>query len=102
MVRELKGTMERKKAAWRSALPTDWLDWPSSNAQLEARGVSMFKLELKTDNAAFQGGNLYSELSRILLDLAANIAIREIGETGRASILRDVNGNKVGTWTLEA
>jgi hypothetical protein len=54
----------------------------------------MFKIELTTDNAAFDGeagvevARILDEVARLLIDGARD---------GRA---RDVNGNVVGTWML--
>ncbi len=51
----------------------------------------MFTLQIRTDNAAFDGGNAPSEVARILRDTATVI------EGGQSIVtLRDVNGNRVG------
>lgn len=53
----------------------------------------MFEMKFKTDNAAFEDGNRYREIARILREAADKIEDGQ--ETGRC---RDVNGNTVGTW----
>jgi len=55
--------------------------------------MANFKLNIKTDNAAFDGDNRDAEVVRILREIAANI------EQGReAGVVRDINGNRVGTY----
>jgi hypothetical protein len=56
----------------------------------------MLKLAIETTNDAFQDGWTATECARILRELAARL---ESGETGGA--LRDVNGNRVGSFTLK-
>jgi hypothetical protein len=56
----------------------------------------MFKLEISTDNAAFEGDPSI-EISRILGRLGSKLAL-EPGEEDHGK-LHDVNGNTVGTWT---
>jgi len=58
----------------------------------------MFKLEIRTENAAFQDGMLHAELAEILRDVAHQLETG-FGE-GRPAF--DSNGNSVGKWTLEA
>lgn len=52
-------------------------------------------IEIKTSNDAFQDGNSHSEIARILRQLADdfenNMAVK---------ILRDINGNTVGSLTV--
>jgi len=55
----------------------------------------MFKLEAKTDNAAFETWPA-GELARILRSVAAKL---ERGETGGA--VMDSDGNTVGAWSYE-
>jgi hypothetical protein len=51
----------------------------------------MFKLQLATDNAAFEDGNLHREVARILREAADKL------EDGMRQVnLRDANGNLVG------
>lgn len=58
----------------------------------------MFKLEIETDNAAFEdGGN--EELARILRKLADRITFGTYDEDDNGALL-DINGNKVGDWEL--
>jgi hypothetical protein len=54
----------------------------------------MFSLEFTTDNAAFDDG-VATETCRILREVARNI---ERGEL--EGMVRDVNGNTVGQFTL--
>ena len=56
----------------------------------------MFKLRIKTDNAAFEGENRIPELKRILKEAILKL---EQGNDKQA-ILLDVNGNLVGGYTL--
>jgi hypothetical protein len=60
----------------------------------------MFKLEIETDNAAFDGSaNLEAELSRLLRSVAEKIRRHGI-ERGPNYVLQDINGNKVGFFDL--
>jgi len=53
----------------------------------------MFKLTIKTDNAAFEGRDRYAEVARILRKAADRI------ENGTfESTVRDYNGNDVGQF----
>jgi hypothetical protein len=60
----------------------------------------MFKLEIATDNAAFGESPVaaQSELGRMLGDLAIRL---RYGTAGLEGMLKDRNGNRVGTWSLE-
>lgn len=55
-----------------------------------------FKLTIETDNAAFQDGEPAFEVARILREVA------DAMENGtNEGPVRDVNGNRVGTFTLD-
>lgn len=57
----------------------------------------MFKLEIETGNAAFDDEGKAYEIARILRDLADKI------ENGaEAGSVRDINGNKVGSYEVRA
>lgn len=57
----------------------------------------MFKLEIDTGNAAFEDEGKGYEIARILRDIAAKV------ENGADSgSVRDLNGNKVGTFDVGA
>jgi len=56
-----------------------------------------FKLEIETDNAAFEDGP-ESEVARILRALAARIE----NEFCMSQPVFDINGNRVGRSTVEA
>jgi len=56
----------------------------------------MFKMELETDNAAFDDGERMHEVARILREVAERI---ESG-TVEAGIF-DANGSRAGRWRLE-
>jgi hypothetical protein len=56
----------------------------------------MFKLKLKTDNAAFSDGDGPAEVARILREVAKGL---ETYGT-RDGAIHDYNGNTVGTFTL--
>ena len=55
----------------------------------------MFKLEIRTGNAAFDENDAYPELARILRDVANRLEYQD--EQGTC---RDANGNVVGKWSL--
>ena len=60
----------------------------------------MFTLNIRTDNDAFQDGNMDLEVSRILRATADRLERGEI-QPGNSATLRDVNGNDVGRAKLE-
>jgi hypothetical protein len=59
----------------------------------------MFNLTIQTDNAEFDESNDFMaasfEVSRILKDVAASLSNGTTRDT-----IRDINGNKVGEWSL--
>ena len=57
----------------------------------------MFRLEMKTEGAAFLEGNKGLEVARILRAIAKEV---EAGQTG--GDVRDGNVNNVGTWSLKS
>ena len=59
-----------------------------------------FRLRINTDNAAFsdEDGGVAAEIRRILRVVAANIDERDRGHT---VTLFDINGNNVGSATLD-
>mgnify|MGYP003418159046 CR=1 FL=1 len=53
------------------------------------------KIQFNTDNAAFEEYGLWEETDRILKDISYKIRLGyEYGP------VRDINGNKIGTWSL--
>lgn len=60
--------------------------------------LPMFKLEIETGNAAFDD-DAGPELARILRELADRLSPGLPSGEGGAP-LRDINGNKVGAWSL--
>lgn len=58
----------------------------------------MFKLKIRTDNAAFEDG-APQELARVLRKLADRLDQTAAGEDDGGTV-RDVNGNLVGDWVL--
>ncbi len=56
----------------------------------------MFKLEFETDNAAFGETPLEQrpEIIRILTDIVTRVARGDVDGT-----VRDVNGNRIGSWS---
>lgn len=58
--------------------------------------MSDFALTFSTDNAAFEGENGPAEAARILRDIAQRIEFK--GDTH--GTVRDINGNKVGAWSI--
>lgn len=57
---------------------------------------SEVKISIECDNAAFEGLGLYSEVSRILLEIGNKAKTYIPNE----QILKDINGNKVGKFTF--
>lgn len=57
----------------------------------------MIRIIITTDNAAFQDGNRYVEIGRILSEVARAF---QDDQPYRFRKLYDVNGNAVGTVTL--
>jgi hypothetical protein len=57
----------------------------------------MFKIQFSTSNAAFEGNPTreLEEITRILERVS-----EELGGGSRGGYIRDVNGNKIGTWKL--
>ncbi len=55
----------------------------------------MFKLTIKTDNAAFEGVELEAEIARILRRTTDRVMQQQ--SSGRCL---DSNGNMVGEWVL--
>lgn len=58
--------------------------------------LPMFKLEIQTDNAAFEGDACGDELATILERIAGQL--RE-GYTS-SPVVQDSNGNRVGAWSI--
>lgn len=59
----------------------------------------MFKLEIETGNAAFDDGGAQHEIARILRDVADRVERAGAPPWGRG-LCCDINGNKVGHFTL--
>jgi hypothetical protein len=67
--------------------------------------MRLFKFELECDNAAFGDNSIEArfEIARILSELASKI--RKDSESlypNSAQWIRDVNGNRVGTYKFES
>lgn len=60
--------------------------------------LNRLTLDIRTDNAAFQGDHEAdsTECARILRDIAS-----KLDRGDRGGPVRDCNGNRVGSWTLE-
>lgn len=56
----------------------------------------MFKLEIQTGNAAFEGSSLEEEIGRILYTVADRVQ-RGGNQSG---LCKDLNGNTVGEWSI--
>jgi hypothetical protein len=54
--------------------------------------MATLKIEIDLENAAFEGDCRDLEISRILIALAQNLA--------DCGILRDINGNSCGAYTI--
>jgi hypothetical protein len=62
----------------------------------------MFRLQIETDNAAFDGAaNLEGEISRLLRHAAETIRQQGISELGESRKLYDINGNPCGFWGIQ-
>lgn len=59
----------------------------------------MFKLQFSTDNAAFDGG-AEIEIARILRAIAQS-AVGGFSPNGDSAVIRDANGNAIGSWSYE-
>ena len=57
-------------------------------------------ITITTDNAAFDGDNKGVELARILHEIAEKAALTAIGNGVTSGTCWDINGNKVGYWSL--
>jgi hypothetical protein len=57
-----------------------------------------FDLEISTLNAAFADGNGFREIARLLRQAADKIESE--GQTGWTGYIRDINGNRVGEFTI--
>jgi hypothetical protein len=60
----------------------------------------MFKLEISTDNDAFND-RPSSELARMLHALARHIERGDVGAFKTGGTLHDANGNPCGKWSVE-
>lgn len=69
--------------------------------ELKGRSSVMLKIEIKTGGAAYRDED--GELDRSAYELRRNLKeIEEKLEYGcQAGYIMDINGNKVGNWTLE-
>lgn len=57
----------------------------------------MFTLKFTTENAAFQGDDIFEEVPRILQRAASDFASGDV-----RGDLYDSNGNRVGEWECES
>jgi hypothetical protein len=75
----------------------------TGNPKRNETTMKIFKLEIECDNDAFGGDNFEvgAELARILRATAQRIE-RESLYPNSAQWLRDVNGNRVGTYKFES
>ena len=53
------------------------------------------KIEFRTDNAAFDEYGVYEETNRILKAIAWDIRMG-----CDCGLIKDINGNKIGQWSL--
>lgn len=53
------------------------------------------KLEMETENEAFQNGEIHYEIARILKEIAQKL--EKLQDDG---VIHDINGNKVGKWAI--
>jgi hypothetical protein len=60
-----------------------------------------FTLTINMDNAAFEGCQQINEVQRILQAVAESIdTLNRFRDGGMVRDIRDINGNKVGTWEV--
>jgi hypothetical protein len=59
--------------------------------------MSRFVMDFQCNNDAFSGGNAKEEVARILEHTAKLLRFRDHDE----GICKDINGNKVGSWSLD-
>lgn len=72
---------------------------PQGQGSRKEQTVNVFKVRIECEGAAFDGVSAL-EVGRILRDLAADIA-REASELmGGGGSLRDINGNRCGSWSF--
>lgn len=57
--------------------------------------MAAFKLEFDTGNAAFDDGNAEVEAARILRTIAERL------EDHNAGSIYDINGNRIGFWSID-
>lgn len=64
----------------------------------------MIRIQIDTDNAAFEGDNCGAEVARILQALARRIDTYSADDfkPGDVTLLRDVNGNTVGRLEIRS
>ena len=60
----------------------------------------MFKLRIGTNNVAFENGQFSGRTQEIVRILKEVIRKLESGDDNNRTILLDINGNKVGEYTL--
>ncbi len=60
--------------------------------------MTTFTVSINLENAAFDGSNSGAEVARILHKLAVSVTSEDVLDGGPhiVSVLRDVNGNRVG------
>lgn len=106
--RNLRRSWAEHQAKQAGLTVADWLDVPliprvdvaliEQNviaARAELAGPDTFRVLIDTGNAAFDGDNLHAEIARILRTVADVVAH---GQT--SGVVRDYNGNSVGSWSL--
>lgn len=59
----------------------------------------MLELKFDTGNAAFDNGDFGAECARILRELAD--LIEDCGRSESGGTIADINGNRIGSWSLE-
>ena len=63
--------------------------------------MKAFHLSIRTDNDAFSGGNLETEIARILIEVARGVQTGAV-QTDIRFRIPDLNGNNVGSYNTEA
>lgn len=58
-----------------------------------------FKLEISCDNAAFEDVGIQHEIARILVTVSGQVDRGNVSDDYH--VIRDINGNPVGTYTLQ-
>jgi hypothetical protein len=54
------------------------------------------EIKFSTNNAAFEGEGKWQEIARVIRDVADHV----VGSNHTSGVIMDINGNKIGRWSL--